>query len=604
MKKFLLKNLSVFTVVAFLVSNNPYLIAYAQEEETDQVKDENAAKSEEIIDLITGEVVTIATKNLNRVAVANPDIVDISDAKADKVFISGKRAGQSEVFVWDDNGKRDIIVRVALEKLDSVEMRVREVIEKAQIKGVQFQQNQPEGKVVLYGSIPKKDKDILDKIMDPYLERTINLVNVENIEDSVQIDAQVIELNTDFEKNVGIEWFTGKQTQDATTGQITTTSSGALNPTYLEILPNQNGKPEDFFKVGNFFRSQQSAFGAKINALVTEGKARIISKPRLIAMSGKEASFLVGGELPIRTTTTSAAGGTSEQNVTFKQYGVSMTITPVIREGKIDLLLNVKISDIDKSTVNPSGDFGYITRQAQTQVFLEDNQTIVLAGLIKHNDSHNIKKVPFFGNIPVVGTLFTSRDQPEKDTELVISLTASIIKNVKKATEQVAYPSKRGQKYVNEVESNFDKEPVETKPKEEPKAAPAPAAPVKQEIKTIVTPTTQVPDMVSLSYVRSVQLRISQAINFPYEALQRNWEGTVKLRLRILRDGTLADCDLLESSGHDVFDSDAMSATRNQSPFLAFPSEMTQDDLVVTVPIVYSQRAVSKKDSQTVVASY
>lgn len=602
MKKILFKSTAVITVLGFAVCGCPYSLVLAQEEDDImQASGEQMLKEEEVVDLITGEVVTIDTKNLSRVAVANPDIVDISDAKADKVFISGKRAGLSEVFIWDDAGKRNVVVRVALEKLDSVESRVREVIQKAGIKGVLLEKNQAEGKVVLHGSIPKKDKDLLDKIMDPYIERTINLVNVETIEDSVQIDAQIIELNTDLEKSIGIEWFTGEQTLDTATGQFTTESNGRLIPTYLEAAPSTNGKPEDFFKVGKFFRSQESALGAKINALLTEGKARVISKPRLVVMSGKEASFLVGGELPIRTTTTSAAGGQSQETVTFKQYGVSMTITPIIRDGKIDLLLNVKISDIDRATVNPSGDFGYITRQAQTQVFLEDKQTIVLAGLIKHNDNESIKKVPFFGNIPVVGTLFTSRDKPVKDTELVITLTANIIKDVKKITEQVVLPSKRAEKYNKDIESNFEKEPVvSAKAKEEPKQM---MPVVIEELKTVVLAPAKVPEMVSMAYMRNVQLKISEAINYPYEALRQNWQGTVKLRLRILKNGSLADCDLLESSGYDVFDSDAISATRNQAPFLPFPQEMTQDDVVVTVPIVYNQKEV-KRNSQTVVASY
>lgn len=603
MKKIFPKSIASLTVTAlvFCIQPCPWVLAQ-EEEDVLQMAGEQKPKEEEVVDLITGEVVTIDTKNLSRVAVANPDIVDISDAKADKVFISGKRAGLSEVFIWDDEGKRSVVVRVALEKLDSVESRVRTVIEKARIKGVLLEKNQAEGKVVLHGSIPKKDKDLLDKIMDPYIERTINLVNVETIEDSVQIDAQIIELSTDFEKSVGIEWFTGEQTLDSTTGQFTTSSNGRLIPTYLESAPVTNGKPEDFFKVGKFFRSQESALGAKINALLTEGKARVISKPRLVVMSGKEASFLVGGELPIRTTTTSAAGGQSQETVTFKQYGVSMTITPIIRDGKIDLLLNVKISDIDKATVNPSGDFGYITRQAQTQVFLEDKQTMVLAGLIKHNDNESIRKVPFFGNIPVVGTMFTSRDKPAKDTELVITLTAQIIKDVKKAKEQVVMPSKRAEKYNKEIEDNFGREALPAdKPKEEPK----PVMPiiVKEEPKTIVLAQTKVVDMAAMAYVRGIQLKISEAINYPYEALRRNWQGTVKLRLRILRNGSLADCDLMESSGHDVFDADAISATRNQAPFMPFPQEMTQEDIVVTVPIVYSQKEI-RTESQTVVASY
>lgn len=595
MKPFLSNSFRIFTVTVFLMTGNPYILAIAQEQSS-------LSSPEEVINLITGEVHSIETKNLSRVAVANPDIIDISDAKPTKVFIAGKKAGQTELFIWDENGKKDIIVRVASENLDIVKARVKEIIDKAQIKGISLDEDVYEGKVVLSGSLSKQDKDTLDKIMDPFSDKTINLVKVEANEDSVEIDAQIIEISTSLDKTLGIDW--SDQVTDTTSGSGSTASTGTppLQPNYTETLPTFNGKIGDFFKVGNFRR--QTPLQATLNIIINEGKGRVLSRPRLVVKSGKEASFLVGGEIPISTTSTTGGGaGTVTTSVEFKQYGVNMLVTPTIRDNQVDVKLNVKITDIDQSN-KVGSNVAYTSREAQTQLLLDDRQTIVLAGLVKHNDGNTVRKVAFLSDLPVLGALFRSRATPVTDTELVIILTPTILKSKKIAKDQIVMPSKRLEQLSKDVEVNFNKESL-TPPAPQP---PVVAAPVEPKVITKLQPVTlsaaQVPDMAVMSYMRDVQLKISQSVSYPYVALQKDWEGTVKLRLRILKDGSLADCDLLESSGHDVFDTDALNTAKTVAPFLPFPSEIKQDDLVVTVPIVYHQTKNAQRNVQTVTASY
>ncbi|MBI3601822.1 MAG: TonB family protein [Candidatus Omnitrophica bacterium] len=591
MRIFLLKILVVGAMTAFFAGT-------ASSDEGD-----NAPKAPEVIELVTGDVQTVETKNLSRVSVANPDVADISDAQPNKVLVVGKKAGQTEVSIWDDNGKKSVIVRVAGENLDSLKTRLEAIINKTGIKGISLDKSAYEGKVVLSGSVYKEDKDVLDKVTDPFSDRIINLVKKEVSEDLVQIDMQVTELSTTLTKSIGIDWNRGGASGATTgaTGVSTTSGTPFLNLDYKETLPSTNGKPEDFFKIGDFNRT--SSILATVNALLQEGKGRILSKPRLVVLSGKEASFLVGGEIPVVTTTTTGGGaGTTTSNVSFKQYGVNMTITPTVRDGKIDILLNVQISDIDRAN-KVGNDVAFITRSAQTQLFLDNSQTIVLAGLIKHADGQTIKGIPFLSKIPVVGMFFRTRQNgaPDSDTELVISLTPTILKSKKMATEQVVLPTKRMDSFAKEIESNFEKEPLNPPlEKKLPMAPPAKGASQPMMIK----PISQVPDIIVSLYVRSIQLRISQAVSYPYEALQKNWQGAVKLRLRILKDGTLADADVLESSGHDVFDKDALNTAKTAAPFAPFPKEMKGEDIVVTVPIVYNQHTASQNDTQTVVAAY
>ncbi len=524
-------------------------------------------KAPQVLDLVTGDLETIEVKNLTRVSVTDPDVADISDVKSDKVLVLAKKPGQTAIFLWDDDGKRALTVRVSGEDLKNLKERVQNVIAKADIKGVVIEENPMEGKIVLSGAMTKADKAALEKVLEPYAGNVLNLTKEETVDDLVQIDMQVTELNTTLNKNIGFEWTTPDDT-----------STGGTRLHYNESLPATDGHVKDFFKIGNFNRT--TAIMSVVNALVEEGKGRVLSRPRLVVVSGKEASFLVGGEIPIRTTTTSSSGGTTQENVQFKKYGVNMTITPTVRNGKIDVLLNTKISDIDRAN-KVGNDVAFLTREARTQLYLDNDQTIVMAGLIKHNDGDTVKRVPFLSAIPVVGALFRNRSTPaaNTDTELVITLTPRILRDKRYATEETVYPSRKARDYQDEMEARFEKKPLN------PPAAAAMPAPVVLAAAPVMTSISSG----VASYVRSVQMKISQAIAYPSEAAQNNWQGTVKLKLHILKDGSLSDAAVIESSGRDVFDNDALNTAKMAAPFAAFPSDMANADLMVAVPIVYSQ---------------
>jgi TonB family protein len=297
---------------------------------------------------------------------------------------------------------------------------------------------------------------------------------------------------------------------------------------------------------------------------VQEGKARVLSKPKLVVKSGKEATFLVGGEIPIRTTTFS--GSTSQENVSFKEFGISMSITPTIKKEHIDIIMNLEVSEVDASTASSvSEDVAFSTRSASTHLYLEDSQTIVLAGLIKHSESVTQKKVPFVSDIPVFGLLFRSKSNPvaDLDQELVVALTPYILPQMNPFDDREKSTDANGS--------------VAQQGSEARKISRRQAAPYYLGVPKEMT-----------EYVHGVQQRISQAIVYPHEAKRYGWEGTVKLGMLILKDGTLAFALIKESSGHEIFDELALNTAKELAPFLAFPSDTDLQELNVTIPIVYS----------------
>lgn len=495
------------------------------------------------IELVTGDMDNIKVKNLTRISITDPDVADISDTKPDDVLVMAKKPGQTVFFIWDDYGKRTVIVRVVEEDMGLVKMRISKLLQKANIKGVNLEENALEGRVVVSGELEEEQRDLLEKILEPFDEKILNLIKEKVYTDQIQIDMQITELDTTDLAGLGLNWFND-------TGQ------SAFKLLYSETAPVTDGSIGDFFKVGDFNRA--TAMLATVSAFVQEGKARVLSKPRLVVVSGKEASFLVGGEIPFLDTTLSASGGQQTTSTTFKEYGVNMTITPTIKNGKIEIDLSVDVSDPDGTVTSTNGQ-AFSTRTASTHLNLNDGQTIILAGLIKKNKSQEVKRLPFISKVPVIGMMFRAKTTNAKDTELVISLTPTILRD-----NQPANPKPTVQKASQEDESADSNSWAGNE-----------SSPMN-------------------AYAQVLQNQISSAVHYPYEAKENGWEGTVKLDLRILKDGTLANVAIQQSSGYDVFDQDALNTAKMLAPYPPFSSDMDNEDVEVVVPIVYSQKALPR----------
>ncbi len=578
----------------------------------------DSKESKEMV-LLRGELATLKVYSLTRLSISDPNIADVASADADKLLIIGKALGQTVFFIWDEYGKRTIVIRVQEEDQALIKARVEKLLKSAKIEGLTFEENAYEGKLVIAGDLSKEKYSVYSTVVGPFGDRIISLVKEELSEDLIQIDMQVAELNTTLQKSMGIDWTAG--------------SAQGLTLSYKEAIPTPAKQLEKFIKVGDFTRT--SALLITINNLLQEGKGRVLSKPKLVVVSGKQASFQVGGQIPVRTVTTSSSG-ISTENVSFVDYGIMMSITPKIRRGKIDITLSVVISDIDSSVVTANS-VAFTRRSAQTQLLLDDQQTIVLAGLIKSNRSEQVKKIPFLGDIPIIGLAFRSRTMPSAatDTEIVITLTPTILSQQENAGDKTAAkaePAKTEETVSTALDSASGSSDVAVKDKKEGPADQAAEA-LKEEMVSVQdskldvlekteskmqeampaeTETMQDQPMARIDepqirietpaadnspsvsrYVFSVQKKISEAISYPYEAVENGWEGTVKLTLKILKDGSLEEVTVKESSGHNIFDTDAVNTAEILAPYAAFPPELELNEITVTIPIVYSQDSAS-----------
>ncbi len=507
--------------------------------------------NEDEVNLIRGDLETLKVFGLTRASVTNPEVADIVNYDENKILIVGKQSGQTDLIVWDKYGKRSIVIQVFDKDLNTVMSRLKRLLAESSIQGVSLEINQQESKVMASGNLSKDKKGEFDKLLEPFSASIMNLVKERQSDETVQIDAMIAELSSSYTKTLGIEW--------------------PSTLTYDETLPGSVIKNfGDIFDKGEFTRT--SDLTATIHALITEGKGRILSKPKLVVISGKEASFLVGGQIPITNTTTSS-GGSVSTDVTYKDYGVNLKIRPDVKENKrINLVLSLDVTDIDSSlnlggTSGATGTTGgnnvaFITRNAQTELLLNNGQTVIIAGLFKQNQGRTYTRVPILSDVPIVGALFRKTSiSPDTETELVISLTPTVM----------------NQNGTLDSSQDFSVSTEEMPSSQNQAASSTESAMPKAFVPQDIAP-----------YIQKIQQRIAQQIVYPDKARQYGWEGTVKLTLRILNDGTLIQAVVKEPSGYELFDDQALNIAKNLAPYASFPTESNLQELTVTVPIVYS----------------
>lgn len=179
---------------------------------------------------------------------------------------------------------------------------------------------------------------------------------------------------------------------------------------------------------------------ASLNLMESEGLARVLAEPRLVTLSGQEASFLAGGEFPIPV-----PQGNGETTIEFKEFGVGLRFTPIVlSNGKITLHVAPSVSEITSNNIINTGiGSTYIvpnlsTRKLETTVQLQDGQTLALAGLLQDSLRENVSKIPGLGDIPILGALFRSSGFLHHKTDLLIAVTPHLVKPVQEG--ELSFP--------------------------------------------------------------------------------------------------------------------------------------------------------------------
>jgi pilus assembly protein CpaC len=182
-----------------------------------------------------------------------------------------------------------------------------------------------------------------------------------------------------------------------------------------------------------FFRSDLN-LGATIEALQVKGLLQILSEPNVLAQNGKEGSFLAGGEFPFPSVSGGGAGGTPVVSIQFREFGVRLSFIPTITpRGTIQLQVAPEVSALDFTNGLSVSGFNVpalTTRKLKTQVELNDGQSFAIGGLLDNRTTDTMEKIPFIGDIPILGKFFQSKSVSKTNTELIVIVTPELVRPI------------------------------------------------------------------------------------------------------------------------------------------------------------------------------
>jgi pilus assembly protein CpaC len=382
--------------------------------------------------------------------VANDGIADVQVRSSNQIYIFGKAPGETTVYATNKAGRvlYSANVRVGT-NIGSIDEMLGLAMPDARIQATPMN-----GMVLLTGTVAApQDVEEANRLVQAFVGTGTQVVSRLKTATPLQVmlKVKIAEVSRSLTRNIGVNLLTRDQSNGGFLFGIGRGNPGTIadrvNPS---VIDPRTGRP---LVVGTDFTFNNKAGATTIGAAgqilgldvlstldlnENSGLVTTLAEPTLIALSGETASFLAGGEFPIPT-----AQGINGTSVEFKEYGVSLAFTPVVLEGgRISMRVRPEVSELSPGTGVRLNGFdipGLLTRRTETTVELGSGQSLMLAGLLRNNDSNSIEKAPFLGDIPILGALFRSNGFRKDETELVIVVTPYLVKPV--SANQIALPT-------------------------------------------------------------------------------------------------------------------------------------------------------------------
>lgn len=256
----------------------------------------------------------------------------------------------------------------------------------------------------------------------------------------VSLEARVVAIQKDAAKKLGLEWEWSRlpqypkytttyesvrQSVPKADGSYTTAAEDVPKTTVERSWKDGESVPGIFrFGRGPEGHPFEMYYAATLQAMITDGKASILARPNITTLQGHEAVINIGGEVPVPTVATTNA--TTTTSITYRQAGIILRYTPRVHEdGRITADVHTEVSS--PLYVDELKAYRFQKRSADTTVRLKDGETMVIGGLIGSEESRSLSKVPFLGDLPVLGAFFRSVRTSKSDSEIMIFLTAHVL---------------------------------------------------------------------------------------------------------------------------------------------------------------------------------
>ena len=382
-------------------------------------------------------------QQIKRIAVGNPEIatvVQLSDSASEFLIVAKNNAGSTSLFVWTADGVRyEYLVVVSPEDpgqamliqktIGLPDVHVKMIGNRIMLTGTvenQYEKNYVlqtarlfvnggtdssilvgsgfNMKLDVQGSKTSSSADI-DASKSETSGTVIDLLQIRH-PTQIRLEAQIIEINSDDAKSLGIQYG----------------MSGAGGTFYVGEYYSRADNPKTFRNnPARWIEQHFSPINATITALVTKGKAKVLSRPSVMTLSGEQATIQIGGEIPYTSYT-----DTGRPVVEFKDYGIILQFKPVVdSQNRINSMIHTEVSSLSGQTVDEQPIIA--TRRADSVINLSSGSPIVIGGLMDSSETKNVSKIPLLGDIPILGEFFKHTSKSRDKREIIIIVTPYLV---------------------------------------------------------------------------------------------------------------------------------------------------------------------------------
>jgi len=427
MRTFIVRALS-FSAVAALTLNPALTPVVASDYRTPAPATTDGQMNARFVSLGIGKSIVIdLPRDIKDVLVADPKVANAVVRSTQRAYIIGAAVGQTNIVFFDSTGAQIAAYDIAVKRdLNGVRAALKQSLPNSdiQIEGV------GDG-VVLSGSTAspveaQQAADIAARLVGG-AEKVVNSITVRG-RDQVMLKVTLAEVQRSIIKQLGIDLSAnltyGTAVLNFRNNNPFTANSAPLVPT--NVLTGSFGSTP--------------SVQATLRAMESAGVVRTLAEPNLTAISGESATFISGGEFPIPTgvtcQSTTSGIGNCVQTVSFKKFGISLNFTPVVlTEGRISLRVMTEVSEVSTENALTGGAGGTTipsikTRRAETTLEIPSGGSMAMAGLIAEQTKQAVNGLPGLSQLPVLGTLFRSRDYVNNQSELMVLVTPYVVRAV------------------------------------------------------------------------------------------------------------------------------------------------------------------------------
>lgn len=369
-------------------------------------------------------------KVIERAAIGDPTVASIAVLSSRSLLLTGKVGGNTTLMIWEKDSRSGPL------RMELVVTPVPQLVD-GPLQAVPLL----DGRLKLNGKAPSLPSH--QAALGQARPESLVVDDTESDFDTqVQIDIKMVEVSHQRLMDAG--FFLGKRS-----GGRTRAIAGPGNLTGIQPAGVGNGFDLvsesgflPFLKSYNLVwgNTAQGVFGA-LSMLEADGMAYTLAEPSLTAISGQTATFLAGGEIPIPLR---RGGNDNSVSIEYKEFGVRLAFTPtVLSNDRIFLKVAPEVSELDETMGVQTGGVavpGLRVRRTDTSVALASGESFVLSGLVSRNTTSAVDKFPFLGDLPVLGAFFRSSRFDQADKELLMAVTATVVRPFAKGTELPELP--------------------------------------------------------------------------------------------------------------------------------------------------------------------